>query len=161
VPIMPSDIRIRKACLKDIKSVAELALLLLRYHSNFDPYFLPGKDAGPAYEKYFRSCVLSRKKLLLIAEKNNRIIGYSLSHITERPSVFQIRDIGLIDDMFLISNFRRQGVGRLFLQEISKWFKSKGIKHVELIVHSANDIGNSVWNKFGFKDFMIKKRGRI
>jgi len=135
---------LRPAKLKDLPRLAELGLALLKYHQEFDPYFAPARDARATYLKYFRSCIYSRKKLLLVAESEDKIIAYSLAnlgtrprdsrraaiHSFLRPPVFQIRKIGHLNDMFIAPQFRRQGLGKKLLAENYKWFKKHKITHI-------------------------------
>ncbi|MBT9163483.1 MAG: hypothetical protein DDT24_00391 [Chloroflexi bacterium] len=99
---MFTDPRVRKAKIKDLPRITELAVALLKYHENFDPYFTPDKDVKAVYHKFFKTCVYSPKRLLLVAEPNSEIVGYALGESTSRLPIFKIRTIGVINDMFVV-----------------------------------------------------------
>ncbi|MBI4176276.1 MAG: GNAT family N-acetyltransferase [Candidatus Aenigmarchaeota archaeon] len=153
-------IEIRKAKAKDIPAVVELAMDLVRYHK-FDSYLDPSKNVRSAYAKYFRQSIRSRKKLLLVAETDGRIMGFVLGEILKMPPIFKIRTAGYVRDMLVAERFRRRGVGKLLLKSLFKWFKGKGIKHVELHVHIMNDIGKKAWETYGFRTFLLKQRIKL
>lgn len=152
---------IRKAKLKDIKQVAEYGVGLMKQHYGFDPYYAPAKNANAIYLKFFKSCINSKTRNLLVAEENGKIVGYSVGVISTKPSVFKIRKFGLISDVFVEKKYRKQGIAKLFLLEQKKWFKSKKLQHIELTVHLKNEEGKKVWAKYGFEDYMVKKRVKI
>lgn len=157
---------IRKAKIKDVAKLVLLAIDLLKYHENFDPYFTPAKDVKDVYAKFFKGCIFSTTKQLLVAEHDRDIIAYALGEISSRPSVFKIRNIGVINDMFVAKKFRKTRIAKKLLAELLCWFKDKGLKYprlnyVELSVHTKNEIGQKAWAKYGFKEFMSKQRMKI
>lgn len=157
---------IRKAKIKDIPKLVQLAVGLLEYHENFDPYFAPAKDVKDVYARFFKKCVYSATKQLLVAEHNDEIAGYALGEIISRPPVFKIRNIGVINDMFVAEKFRKSGIAKQLLTELLDWIKSKKSKYpklnyIELSVHTKNEIGQKAWTKYGFKEFMSKQRVKI
>lgn len=152
---------LRPAKLKDLPRLAELGVALLKYHQKFDPYFAPAADARTIYLKYFRTCIYSRKNLLLVAESENKIIAYSLAKLDTRPRVFKIRKIGHLNDMFIEPQFRRQGLAKKFLQESYKWFKEHKITNVHLSYHSKNQPGRQAWEKHGYEEYMALSRIKL
>ena len=152
---------IRKARLKDVAQIADYGFELLKYHQRIDSYFAPDKNSKNFYQKLFRKFIHSKNSNLLVAENCGEIIGYALGGIHPRMSIFKIKRIGSINDMFVREDFREAGISKLFLIEMKKWFKSKKIKYVELSVHVENKIGKKVWLRYGFKDYMIKQRIEI
>jgi len=149
---------IRKAKLKDITQIADFAVSLLKYHHDIDSYFAPAKDVKDVYRKFFKRCIYSKNRYLLVAEEDNKVIGYALGELGSRPPVFKIRKIGFISDMFVDKNFRKSGIAKQFLAKLFIWFKSKKLKYIELTVHVKNEIGNKAWAKYGFEDYMKKQR---
>jgi len=149
---------IRKARLKDIKVIVELAKKLLNYHANFDEYMEADPKAGPTYFKWFRSAIYSSKKLLLVAELDGKLVGYALGVVTPRPPVMKVKTCGKIFDVFVLEEYRRSGVAGLFIKELLKWFRSKKLYDVELFVHVKNALGVKAWTKYGFNEFISYRR---
>ena len=157
---------IKKAKIKDVPNLVQLAVELLKYHESFDSYFAPAKDAKDVYAKFFKRCIYSTTRQLLVAEHDGEIAGYALAEISSRPQVFKIRNIGTINDMFVAEKFRKTGVAKQLLAKLLDWVKSKKSKYpkldyIELSVPSKNEIGQKVWAKYGFKEFMNKQRMKI
>lgn len=157
---------IRKAKIKDVPIIVKLAMELLKYHKDFDSYFAPAKNAKDVYVKFFKRCIHSSMKQLLVAENDGEIVGYALGEISSRPPVFKIRNIGAINEMLVAEKFRKSEVAKQLLTELLDWIKSKKSKYqkldyIELSVHTENIIGQKAWAKYGFKEFMSKQRMKL
>ena len=157
---------IKKAKIKDIPNLVQLAVELLKYHKRFDSYFSPAKNVKDVYAKFFKRCIYSTTRQLLVTEYDGEIVGYILGEISSRPSTFKIRNIGTINDMFVVEKFRKSGVGKQLLTELLNWIKNKKSKYpklnyIELSVHTKNIIGQRAWAKYGFKEFISKQRIKI
>ena len=150
--------KIRKAKLQDIEKVTNYGLILLKQHSDLDPYFVPSDAVEEVYRNFMEQSLLSEDRLLLVAEIDGKLVGYAAAEIQARSPIFRIAKNGYINDVFVEEEFRKLGIAREFLTELKKWFESKGIKHVELSVLADNEVGKKTWAKFGFETYEIKKR---
>ena len=148
---------IRKAKPQDIEQITKFGVILLKQHSDLDPYFTPVKTVDKVYRKFLEGCLDSEDKLLLVAENNGKLVAYTVGEIQSRSLIFEISENGYINDVFVVEEFRKLGIARKFLSELKNWFKSKDIKYIELSVHAKNEIGIKTWAKFGFDDYEIKK----
>ena len=149
---------IRKAKQQDIEQVTKYGLILLKQHSDLDPYFTPTETVDKVYRKFLEGCLSSENRLLLVAENKGKLVGYAAGEIQTRSPIFKIAKNGYINDVFVEEEFRKLGIARKFLIELKNWFESKGIAHVELSVLVENEVGKKTWTKFGFEAYEIKKR---
>jgi ribosomal protein S18 acetylase RimI-like enzyme len=69
--------------------------------------------------------------------------------------------IGMINDMFILYDYRRRGVGKLLYDELKKWFAFKQLEYIELTVHVHNKIGQEAWAKYGFSTALLKQQIKI
>lgn len=152
---------IRKARLRDAERVSELAIGLLKYHAKFDKSFAPHPEGGKRYENYFRRCVRSPNKLLLVAEVEGIIVGYQLGSIMKKPPVLKMGAYGYLDDAFVVKAYRGRGIATAMIQELLKWFRSRKLRVAEMIVHADNSLALSAWEKMAFKPMMIRMRKRL
>ncbi|MFH1366813.1 MAG: GNAT family N-acetyltransferase [Patescibacteria group bacterium] len=152
---------IRKAKIKDIHQIVLFALNLLKYHQNLDSYFSPVKNVGDLYNKLFRRCIHSKNRYLLVAEINNKIVGYALGETKLRSPVYNKRKIGFISDIFVDNNYRQRGIAKKFIMKFNIWFKDKKLEYVELTVHAKNNIANKTWEKYGFKNYLFMKKIKL
>ena len=58
---------IRKAKIKDIPQLVLMAVDLLEYHENFDPYFSPANvSIHDIFQKFFKKCMFPFRRRLII-----------------------------------------------------------------------------------------------
>lgn len=148
---------IRKAKVKDLEILSKKSLELLKYHQKFDKYFSPSINAKGLLKSFLKKSIYSKNYYLIVAELDKKIVGYALATLSFRPPIFKHREIGFINDVYVDENFRRKGVGKLFLREMLNWFKDNNINNIELAVHSMNNLGNEFWEKEKFLTISHKK----
>ena len=150
--------QIRKAKLTDIKQVTNLCLAMQEYHVAFDEGFTLTKNAREGIAWFLKRCVRSRTKLLIVAEDDGRITGYTLAMLSSRPPIFRRREFGFIEDVFVSEEYRHKGIAKLMLEAAYLWFRKRGVSEVVLTVHTKNKLGVTVWEKEGFETVFLRKR---
>ena len=98
---------IRKAKPQDIEQLTKFGLVLLKQHSELDPYFTPTDTADKLYRKFLESCLYSEDGIVLVAENNEELVGYAVGEIKTRSAIFMITDYGYINDVFVDKEFRK------------------------------------------------------
>jgi len=112
--------KIRKATLKDLKSIAEI----FRIGSSKPPYNkkrTPGEALKRIKEDF-------RGNDLYVATIDNKIIGFVM---VQRDS--GIKNQLWINEIWVLKEYKGQGIGRKLMAEIEKIYKKKGIKIFELV----------------------------
>jgi GNAT superfamily N-acetyltransferase len=89
-----------------------------------------------------------------VAEHAGEIVGYCLAARATYPPVFRTQEYGMIYDMAVSAQRRREGIGELLFGEVRRWFESRGIRRIELRVLPANKLSTSFWKKQGFRPFL-------
>ena len=125
-------------------------------YSDLEPYYTPNKNVERVYRKFLERSLDAEDSLFLVAENNGELVGYAVGEIQKRSLIFEIAENGYINDVFVLEEFRKHGIARMFLRELKEWFQSKGILYVELSVNDKNIIGKKTWQKFGFAPCEIK-----
>ncbi|MDO8571585.1 MAG: GNAT family N-acetyltransferase [bacterium] len=149
-----STIAIRRAKVSDIDSVVSLAMELMKMHAKQDPLFEMKIGVRPVYKKYFIEGLRSSKKILLIARDREIVVGYILAVYSERKPIFKIKNIGVVNEIYILPEYRKQGIARKLLEEIDNWFKKKNLHHSQLFVHGSNISAQKTWKALGFKSYM-------
>ncbi|HOW60255.1 MAG TPA: GNAT family N-acetyltransferase [Candidatus Moranbacteria bacterium] len=150
--------KIRKANKKDIEKLVEMNARLFDYHAKLDKYYRLGKETKKDYKKHLKNVISTRKYRILIAEENEKPVGFLAGRIDKPRSYAKPKKIGMISSAFILPKYRRMGIGKLMFEDFLKWCQDKKIKNIELSVDYRNQIGGSAWKKFGFKDFMKRMR---
>jgi len=147
-------ITIHKARKEDVEPIVCLWKEMMAFHAERDGYFQTSEEGHKNFRKFVEESLSKSDFCVLVAEIENRIIGYTLAHITLYPPVFIINDYGEIMDFAITAEFRRRGIGKILLKAMLEWFDSKGVKRVECRVAVKNEISTRFWRAMGFKAAM-------
>ena len=94
---------------------------------------------------------------LILARTGDAGIGYGLAFdIAEHPFMPEWTRSGYITQFYVAPEHRKQGVGKLLMNDIDKWFNSRGIQKVLLNVNINNETGSRFWQNHGFKSYATR-----
>ena len=145
-------IEIAKAVESHVEDIGKLWWEFYLFHHNVNPIFPLPDDPIPSFTKnHLRRFMTSEDCLVLVALDGTRVVGYGLLEKRRVPPEFKREPYGYIDQMAVTQEYRRGGVGEKLLAAIVEWFRSNGIRRLELGTEATNEIGNSFWRKHGFK----------
>ncbi len=137
-----------------VPEIVEIWKEFMDFHKGVDPFFSRSENGHSNFEKFVESQIKSDDAQVLVALRGGRVVGYSISQISEYPPVFEHEKYGSICDLAVKANCRRKGIGELILSEILQWFESRNMERIELRVAAKNRIGYSFWKKHGFEEHM-------
>ena len=145
--------KIRELKNEDIKDFKELFECSYIHETKFD-ILLDNKVAGYA-ERELKNLIKDRKLKILVASHKRKIVGFIIGLIEEKPYCYSIQNIGYIWDFFVLLDFRKRGIGKILFKNMISWFKTNGLKYVEIDVNYQNKDSISIWKKLGFKERRI------
>ena len=148
---------IRKANINDLPEIIVMAKEMADYHRSLDKYYKPA-ESYKNLEQDFEKELSDKNILFLAAAKNGNIAGYFRGAIEPSPMYVTPKKIGVIYDIYVKGNHRKQGVGELLMKEVLDWFESKNIKNIELSVDARNTSAINFWKKFGFFEYKLRMR---
>lgn len=152
---------IRRAKLKDAAAVSKLQYDLHKMHSKFDKSYLMSASALKILNSLCKKNIRNKENLLLAAEDKNKAIGYIIAKVQKRPKIFAEKKIGFIETAYVREAYRNKGLGEIMTKKALDWFRGKGIKRIELHVHSKNPMGIGAWKKYGFKTYLYCQYRRL
>jgi len=91
--------------------------------------------------------VSNPKRFLIVIGKDKRIIGYLIGSIL----ISEHQNYGYIDDIFILKEFRKKGLGVKLINDFIKKIKKKKVKRIRLGVNIKNKNAIKVYKKLGFK----------
>jgi ribosomal protein S18 acetylase RimI-like enzyme len=156
--ITSMKIKTRKAKKEDIEAIMGLNKQLADYHRKIDGYWKPSSKTRKSFKKHLSNIIQKKTVKILVAENDERLIGYFIGSIEKAQPFVVPKKIGRISDAFVEEKYRELGIGKKMFGELIIWFKRNKIKHVELSVDSRNETAIRTWQNFGFREFMKKMR---
>ncbi|MBP9782422.1 MAG: GNAT family N-acetyltransferase [Candidatus Pacebacteria bacterium] len=152
---------IRKANLNDVRNIVELNRLLNKQHVALDPIWAGGDVVNTSFEKRLKEDLNNADSLHLVAEDNEKLVAWFEGSIEETLPYFTERKIGHIRSVYVLPEFRKQGITKAGVNMLFNWFKEHGIKLAELSVASENKEAVEVWEKLGFMEYKKRMKREI
>lgn len=147
-------LKIRPAADADIPVVGRLWREMVLLHGELDPLFTLTEDALQHFADFVHRQIEDPQSVLLVAERDGEVVGYCLAARATYPPVFRTQEYGMIYDMAVSAERRREGVGEKLYGEVLRWFEERGIRRIELRVVPTNKLSTSFWKKQGFRPFL-------
>jgi ribosomal protein S18 acetylase RimI-like enzyme len=89
-------------------------------------------------------------KLVLLAEDDGgEPIGYAFGELDAQGYAH-------VNIVYVLPEFRRQGVTRALLAEFASRAREEGIGHMTLDVATRNEVGREVWRRLGFTEWALR-----
>lgn len=148
---------IRKAGMSDIEEILNLAYQLRKTEAKFDKNNNIKEDACQSdfYRKKTIKYISSRKKIFLVAENNNKVVGYINGFIEENAEIFHKKPIAYLDNLCVAKEARRQGIGKNLIDEFNKIVKEKGAGFVKLNAFKNNIPAVKLYEQEGFEEYSV------
>jgi ribosomal protein S18 acetylase RimI-like enzyme len=148
---------IRPATPLDLPAIGKLAGELVRMHHGFDPKrFMLATGVEDGYARFFRSELDNDDAIILAAELDGEIAGYTYARIEPRNWNDLVDAHGTLHDIFVDARMRRRGLARQLLTEILERLASKGAPRVLLHTATQNLAARRLFSSFGFRQTMLE-----
>ncbi|WP_341878188.1 GNAT family N-acetyltransferase [Defluviitalea saccharophila] len=151
-------INIRKADKKDIDILSILWNELIYFHRSKKNIFPISKDWKQLKEKELEWILESKQVFIYVAEVDTKIVGYIRGSIRKIPPLYDIRNEGNIEEIYIMPEYRNRGLATQLVHRIIEAFKHKEVDYIDINVDCDNEIGQKFWESIGFKIISIHRR---
>ena len=130
----------------------------MRTHYAFDAqrFLTPADDDAEGYARFLASQLNARDAIVLVAEREGRVVGYVYAAI-EPLSWKDLRDeAGYIHDLLVVEEARRLGAGEALLDRAIEWLRGRGMPRVLLGTAAQNETARRLFARRGFRATMIE-----
>ena len=149
---------VRRAGQDDLAAIGRLGALLLRQHHTFDTdrFMAPGPDPESGYAWFLGTQLSEPDVLLLVAERDEAVIGYLYAAVEPR-SWKELRDeAGFVHDVVVDERARGQGVASALMEAAASWCGARGLPRVVLWSAARNETAHRLFARLGFRRTMIE-----
>jgi ribosomal protein S18 acetylase RimI-like enzyme len=149
---------IRPATPADVPAIGRLGALLVRTHHDFDPErFIPATErTAEGYGSYLGSQLRNRDVIVLVAEEDGEVLGYTYAGIEGYDYMALRGPAGVLHDIVVDPAHRQHGVGRLLLDATLAALTAKGAPRVVLSTAERNESAQRLFAHAGFRRTMIE-----
>ena len=140
---------IRNIVRSDFNQIHELICQLHGLHVSNRPDVF--NDTDPCSQEYLEGLLNDVKVIALVAEDNEKIIGFcdvTIRESSENP-LLKARTVAYMEDLFVDKNHRKSSIGRLLFKEAQKASKNKGADVIELMVWTFNNSAIDFYKEMG------------
>ena len=123
--------------------------------SQFDEY----KNQEATYNKDADD-YCAGKFVVVVAEENGKLVGYSAAKITEKPERVLDKE-AYVEDWFVEEDYQGKGIGEELFDALLEELKRMGCTHVRLDAFTTNQKAIDIYHKYGFIDNTIEMYKKI
>jgi GNAT superfamily N-acetyltransferase len=144
----------------------------IAYQRRIAPFYDLSADFD--WERFAMLKLNNRNERVFVAEADGTVLGYIdvraiapnqvrllkkfVGRIRRRriaPSFVRTGAVGWIEDCYVESQFRRQGIGDALVGQGVAWLRGRGANRIELATFAANGTGRDFWEKQGFSAYRL------
>jgi GNAT superfamily N-acetyltransferase len=133
--------------------------LLLELQMNFYSDNAPEKhkelaeevNSKEIYERYITELECDRENAFIRLAKDHKgnAIGFIIGRVRIDNDLVLYR-IGVVEDWFVLSDYRKRGIGKVLYDELKKWFREKNCSILTSATWAWNESSIKMHEKLGF-----------
>ncbi len=151
---MQTQTVVRKATRRDLDAIVTLGRELMDFHEALDPFFTRSADFDTLFGRFVLRNIRSKAACVLVATVDERIVGYCQGMLDRHPPSIMEPEYGLVLDFYVAAGYRRTGVGDRMFKHVREWFRTKGVRRIEVRHSTFNPIAAEFWPKMGFTPYL-------
>lgn len=148
--------QIRKAIFEDWPHLQRLNQELFNFEaSGLSSVWI--QDWPMRNEKYYQDVIEhAERSVAFIAQEDEVVVGYVIASFRKAMPSRKEDFFVIIENIFIMSDFRGRGIGRALTGKVKEWALSKGASVLAVSSLADNKKAHSFYRNQGFKDFEIK-----
>lgn len=135
-----TPIKVISASNSNIIDIAEL-------FNKYRVFYKKKSDLNSAIE-FIQHRFTRKESFLFAAYLNDKVVGFTQVYPTF--SSVGMKEIYVLNDLFIDTNFRRLGVGKALIQHVKKFAQTNKVDTVILETSSNNSTAKALYESFGF-----------
>ena len=150
-------IAIRNAQPEDEHRLLRQWLKLHRYVNQLEQSAFGDVDETATLQQYQRmisQTLSSESATILIAEKNGETVGTLACFLSQKPG-YTRPDSGILYNLWVEPEMRRQQVATQLLSEAQRWLSHKGADSAQVAWHPANPLADAFWRRHGYSPYEV------
>jgi len=112
------------------------------------------KNGSPAYMRSLKKAYDEDKDGMFVWEIRGKVVGWSWLRVRENE-FFKEGAFGELNEIYVVPEWRRKGVGKVLMLHAHNWFKEKGVSTIRVEALASNKAALAFYQKHGFKPWYI------
>ena len=151
-------VTIRPGTAADVRAMGRLGAVLVQTHHDFDAarFIAATPQTEHGYASYLGSQLAKRDIIILVAEDDGDVLGYTFAGI-EGYDYMELRGpAGVLYDIVVDQAHRGRGIGQALLDATLAELKTRGAPRVVLSTAERNESAQRLFARAGFRRTMIE-----
>lgn len=144
----------RPASLNDLTALAEFLQMLVNAERPFDITL----QEGDLIYYDLKELIERDNSELLVLEIDGKLVGCGYAQIRPAKTYLTYKEYAHLGFMFVLPEYRGQGLNQQLIEGLKAWIKSKGVKEIRLEVYTENNAAVRAYEKAGFKQILTEMR---
>jgi GNAT superfamily N-acetyltransferase len=155
-------ITVRPARSEDAEALGRMGAALVRQHHGFDPQrFMLTDDVEAGYRWWLGKEMKSKRAVVLVAERDGEVIGYTYGTVEERDWSTLRDRCGGLHDIWVDEAARGTGAGRMLAEATVQRFAELGVPRVILMSAAKNEGAQRFFARLGWRPTMVEMTREI
>jgi GNAT superfamily N-acetyltransferase len=153
-----SGYRIEPYRASDLPAVIAFVEAVQEYEREQVPALKAGADIGPSYAEHILNRVRNRNGLILLAKSDEKPIGLICAWIDEDDDMLLCDDMrrhAYVSDVFVVDDWRREGVGGTLLAAIESYMRQRGCLRMRVCSKAANATALKFYEAAGYRPYEV------
>jgi diamine N-acetyltransferase len=151
------EYKVRRATIDDLASITALNAALFREeydcgHDNELDLSYPQSDKGQEY--YKRALTGSHYATFIAQSASGEIVGYIIGKAENLWGYRKVKT-GALENMYVVHNVRRSGVGKALVRELFSWLKTRGFNRCFVSAYVKNTVAADFYMSQGFAPWEV------
>lgn len=142
--------------MEDARTIAEYALKLFAQHREYDPERFARLGNLEGAEWFYGSQTGSEDTVVLVAEADNKVIGFAYLQYEERNYANLLENALWLHDIYVDGSARGTGAGTKLMEGVVKAAKEFGADKVVLSTATKNEFAREFFGRKGFRTTMVE-----
>lgn len=143
----------RRAKIADLDAILNLNQQLFEYEQRYTDQYNTAWTYSKTGKQYFIDRI-TKNGLIYVAQIGEGVVGYLVAHI--HTYAYRANNpIGEIENMFVTTSQRRQGIGTLLVNKLISSWKRQGIARIRVESIAQNAPAIAFYKKLGLTDFNL------
>lgn len=144
------EFTIRHATEKDFSLIQALNAALFAEDQKNDAALDTHWPVSVVGVEYYMKSLMDPEKIVFIAEDDqHNPVGYIIASMVNKWRYRMVKT-GELENMYVISVARKQGVGRALIEKIKLWLKTKGVERLYVSAYTNNANAIAFYHANGF-----------
>jgi GNAT superfamily N-acetyltransferase len=150
---MTSFPAVRRAKTTDQERLGTLWMAFMDEQAGFDERLVVADDARERWDNDFPIWLTDETQATFVAESDGVIQGFATAHRWGPPPIYAATSEVYLDELYVASEARRQGLGTQLVHAVHHWAESVSAERIRLQALTANPNGEAFWASFEARPF--------